>query len=633
MATLQAPWVLNQKQQDAVIKYFETITAKTISGESTFRDDLLERDKIYAREVDLSKEHTRAKNANKGGDQSKIQNITVPVVMPQVESGVAYLTGVFLSQYPIFPVVASPKNIQSAQAINALMTEHSMNYSWVRELMKSFRDGLKYNFGAIEAEWITDRTYSIDSQDPKTGKGIPSEVTYQGNKITRIDPYNIIIDTRVNPANAHVEAEYIGYHELYTRPRLSKLLDSIKSQGNSMNFDKAMMSSCADVISGDKNNLYYVPEINNPILVNLSLHNINWGNFFDGNTRDDGKRNFNPSGLYVVSKLYCRILPADLGLPAGTGSKYIPQIWKFYIVNGKHVVFAERQSNAHEFIPILISQPNEDGLGYQTKSVQDNSTPFQQFASAMWNSAIASKRRQVYDRIIYNPQLIRKEDIDSASEVARIPMRTAAYNKNPSEAIYQIPYRDDGVASTIQIANQVVEMSQFASGYNRVQQGQFQKGNKTQDEFNSVMTSANLRQQMQALSIEYQVFQPLKQILKYNILQYQPDGITIFDRETKSDIQINMGDIRKIQFTFQVSDGLLTAEKMISPELIQVFLQTASAIPQFSIEYDLAGMFIYWMKVRGATWMDDFKRTPEEQQQALNTMQQTTQAQEPQNAG
>ena len=37
-------------------------------------------------------------------------------------------------------------------------------------------------------------------------------------------------------------------------------------------------------------------------------------------------------------------------------------------------------------------------LAYQTKGFADNVIPYQQISTSLWNSAMASKRRLVYDR-------------------------------------------------------------------------------------------------------------------------------------------------------------------------------------------------------------------------------------------
>jgi hypothetical protein len=75
-----------------------------------------------------------------------------------------------------------------------------------------------------------------------------------------------------------------------------------------------------------------------------------------------------------------------------------------------------------------------------------------------------------------------------------------------------------------------------------------------------------------------------------------------------------------------MTDGLLPAEKLLNGELLTVFLQTAQAMPVVMSEYDVIGMFLYWMKLRGATWLEDFKRDPQKQQQFIDLYKQTSEA-------
>ena len=74
---------------------------------------------------------------------------------------------------------------------------------------------------------------------------------------------------------------------------------------------------------------------------------------------------------------------------------------------------------------------------------------------------------------------------------------------------------------------------------------------------------------------------------------------------------------------------MLPSDKMMNPEVLMVLMQTAQAMPGIATEYDVMGMFMYWAKLQGATWLEDFKRDPQQQQQFLQTVQQTTAANTP----
>jgi hypothetical protein len=142
------------------------------------------------------------------------------------------------------------------------------------------------------------------------------------------------------------------------------------------------------------------------------------------------------------------------------------------------------------------------------------------------------------------------------------------------------------------------------------------------------MQNSNSRQQLCSLAIEHQFMTPIKEVVKSNTLQYQPTA-TILNREQRQEVTIDPVALRQAILEFKLTDGLLPADKMLNSNLLTVFLQTAQALPAVGTQYDIMGMFLYWAKLQGAYWLEDFKRSPEQQQEFLQTVQQTATAQQP----
>lgn len=150
----------------------------------------------------------------------------------------------------------------------------------------------------------------------------------------------------------------------------------------------------------------------------------------------------------------------------------------------------------------------------------------------------------------------------------------------------------------------------IVSGRNQAQQGQFVKGNKTQHEYADVMAHANSRDQMVAMLYESQVFTPLKEILKINILQYQ-GGTTLYNKQAEQTIQIDPVQLRKAVLEFKVSDGLTPSDKLIHADAFQTSLQVLGSSPQISSGYNIAPLFSYLMKTQGAD-LKAFEKSPEQ---------------------
>jgi hypothetical protein len=385
-----------------------------------------------------------------------------------------------------------------------------------------------------------------------------------------------------------------------------------------MNADEAFNSPCYSGNDGtfsDMSQPYYVPTVNPDAMRNDATQGSNWMSW--AGLAEPGVGN--SVGMYQVTTMYHRAIPKELGINLGKelGANGVPQIFKVITVNGGVVIYVERKSNAHNMLPIIVGQPIEDGLNYQTKSFSDNATPYQYLASALYNSAIMSQRRKVYDRLLYDPSRVAKADIDRVDPVARIAVKTTAYGKPIGEAIEVMPYRDEGVPTILAMARDIAEMSDVSTGQNRVQRGQFQKGNKTLREFETVMDKSEARPRTMAILLESGWFQPIKHILKYNILQYQAP-VTAYNQQLQKEIQVNPAELRKIAWQFQVADGVMPVSKLLNPELFGAFLQYAAQTAQLGqpMSYDIPGMAAYNLKLMGASWIDKFKLTPEQQQQS-----------------
>lgn len=600
MASSDTPLIPSKAAQAALVKMVNTFIDSDNTIE-TLRSQFLQRDIEYYREIDKTEQQRRAQAANRVGDSSKLQNPVVPVVAPQVETSLAYFTDIFLSSYPIFPVVAKPQLQGAALQIETVLGESAVHFRWAPELAKALRDGLKYNVMAVEVEWQKDKVYAVENQPAENMTlGIPTETVFEGSQLKRINPYNLIVDRRVAPADVHTQGDYVGYSELKSRLQLKQMLANLESTAT-MNATEAFQTT----VGAGGSRSHYIPEITQNVLPMVSSGTTNWLAW----AKLDTAKQIAYQDMYEVITMYARVIPKEVGIEgkkAGT-----PQIYKLVIVNRSVLVYCERKTNAHNFLPIIVGQVVDDGMGYQTKSLAENSAPYQSIATALWTSAMASQRRKVYDRIFYDPSKVNKKDIDNTDPVARIPVKTEAYGKPISDAVYAFPYRDDSVPTVMTMAQQVVEMANVSFGQNRVSQGQFQKGNKTRFEVNEVMSAADSRPRMYAVLMESSWFQPIKHVLKSNILQYQPPA-ELYNRQTQAVVQVTPTELRKTVWEFKVADGILPVDRLINLESMNYAMQLAMTNPQIGMEYDVLGMFFYQMQLQGAHWIQDFKRTPEQ---------------------
>jgi hypothetical protein len=525
--------------------------------------------------------------------------LEVPIITPQISSMVAYLSRTFLATKGIFPVAAAPSAQRAASQYGTLLEKFANDWQWRRNLMLAFQDGAKYNLMAVEASWVSKKVGKLDNEFVEgTNVRKTSKEVQAGFCLRRLDLYNTFWDMSVEPAKVSEEADFAGYHEVMTTMKLRRFLESLPDNGNYNNKLTEILKSTPS------SQHYYIPKVNTGSVV-LDKGAVNWDTFLtDGTVTEHAT-------MHEVTTLYARIVPKELDMTDKIPAPSTPQIWKFVIVNGMYVVYAERRTNAHDKLPIIIGQPREDGLSYQTKSLAEDLYDVQKLSSTLWSMEIESTRRIIADRGLFDPSKLRAEDINNPSPTAKIPVRNSAYGQPLSSAYFQIPYSDPGLGSRAGIAGQLTQFANAVSGQNQVQQGQFVKGNKTNDQFDQVMQNSDARQVMMALLLEDQFFTPIKELLKSDLLQYS-EPVELFDKESGQVVKVDAAILRNKQAEFTIADGLIGVDKLMSTEMWATTMQTIGSSPVLAAEYKIAPMFSYLMQLQGVKNLDQFEKTEAE---------------------
>lgn len=587
--------------QKNIIKYVMHKFTNINTANTQYRLRLEAIDRSYAMELQR-KYPIRVPKCAAEEFAQEADSITVPVVMPNVDACLAYLASVFLTGYPIFGIVAGPHNQEAADMMEASIADHSVKTGWTRQLLMFLRDGLKYNIHGAEVNWEIQEGLELTAAAIGSTEATRVTTQWEGNRIKRMDMYNTVFDTAVAPADIHTHGEFAGYVEPINYAMLRTYLDT-----DGANF-KPMHRAALE--SRVQTGYYYEPQIVQENYISSGQLNgaseFDWAAFFSG----DSKR-IKHTSQYEKFVLYARILPGDFGINVPARNR--PQIWKFVVINGTTLVEAEPQENAHNYLPIVFGQPLEDGLKHQTKSFAQNTIAYQTMATTLWRSKLASARRRATDRMLYNPSLIAKEDIENPNPSAKIPVKGAGYQSNIGNAVYAIPFHDENSGTFVQEASQISQMAREATGGNAAQQGSFVKGNKTRSEFETVMDKSNGRWQMIAINTEAQTFVPMKEMVKINILQYQPE-IKLMNERTQQPVDIKSNVMLEAILKFKVTDGLLPADKIVDVNFLQVLLQAIGSTPMLQNEYDVGGMVAYVASLKGVKDLKDFKRAQPLQQ-------------------
>lgn len=532
-----------------------------------------------------------------------------PIVKPEIDTAHAFFVDLFCSGDPMFKVIETNSNAEGAKMMQAQVTSDELHYGYANQVSKFLRDGLKYNVAAMEITWDTAEIFQPMNDITFDAKGEAEATTtlYAGNKLKHIDPYNLILDNAVPINEIHTRGSYAGYIERVSMMELHERLASLKAA------DKVVMNETPEMWgSQPRTDNFYVPNISE----NGTSDDVNgWGSFFFPDTATAAKTNkhhqVSYKEHYELTTMYMRIIPSMMGIDV-TGKDRV-QIWKFVIVNGQFIVQAERQTNAHNMLPIMAAMPDDSGVWTDSKSMAELLMPFQNTSTQMQDALLGMVWKAVSDKGIYDSRRINKRDMESKDPTVKIAARPTANNGDLRGAYVPIPFDSSG-ASMIQngmslLRSQVNDIS----GQNNANRGQFQKGNKTMAEYQDVMSNSDSRKYVQAILLENTVFQPLKNMIKLNILQFATAQSVQVQGES---VEVNPATMRSQVMDFRIADGLKNVERIaktgVAQAAIQMVAPYANLAPAYGIDPFL--MITNWMRAVG---LDVDEYTP--QQQGPNT--------------
>lgn len=533
--------------------------------------------------------------------------VTPPIIVSQVDAYVAYLADIFLSGYPMFPVVSNPRNKKWAEQLEVLLDDHATLGAYPREMLMFLRDAVKYNYAGIEVEWDSIEQFNVAADYLNgTGKKLNKDDKFF-NRITRLNPRNIIRDTSVLPSEVSKKGDFAGHVEMMSRMRLKRWFTKMHKEGKIFNISKAEATG-----SPASTNTSYAYQEQPQVSEYISAqgyrrgHKVDWDAYLDNGTGKNSRAKAPYNATYEKVTIYARLVPSDHGIRAPQPNT--PQIWKLTMINNQVLVQAHRIISAYDYLPILIGQPIEDGFAEQTQSVAEAEIPFQNAAETLFNIRFTAARRAVSDRALYDSNKISSKMINSKGAAPKIPVNLSPLSSGGlSEAYMQIPFDMRGTETTIQDAQTIVQFSKELHGLNGPRMGQFQKGNKSVTEWDDTMAGSDNRLRLPAMSLEYQVMDPMKSMMTLNIFQYG-SNVAIVSQKTGEVVDVNIPELRKQVLSFKLADGYSPKGKMASIDVVREGMLMIGQSPILQQQYgsSLPAMFAHMMSLAGVRGLDEY---------------------------
>lgn len=563
-------------------------------------------------EADKSVETLKGAIANANGDLTKISNTEIPLTASMVDTATTYLVSTFLSGYPIFAVTAEVDKEDAATQLTVLTERDQVRFNWSSELSQFLEDCVAYPLGAVEVIWKEKRgnAAAVRTIDDKTVP-VATPVVYTGNAIRRLDPYNTFGDFSVAPSKVHEEGTYSGYVEE---------LNYIQMKRRIYDWDEAFFY--ADNISnifkytGVNNTFYKYHEGTNKTSEYKGTNGIDWSVIWAA-ARKPGT-DVRPEKYEVVT-IYYRLCPEDFGATKNMlQNPGAPAVFQLIWVNGKLCV-AKPIVSGHEYLPIIMAKYQHSKL--ETKTLTEKEIPFQYVSTALMNGSLASVRKAVAggDRY-YNARYVSADILNAYSDKGKnIPINLPALSNNISidQVIKQVPYVDTVSQTVLPLMNAFINLSEKLQGINPATQGNFVKGNRTRQEFDTTQNNSQSRLAKGAMLLESTAFAPIKEIIKLNYLIYAPPEAAAKSPNAETSVAIDPQTLRESAPEYQFGDGFLPSTKIQNTEVALQAVQFLSQFPEKAAEYDLGGIMVSILKQNGFTGLNRYKRSPEDAQKYL----------------
>lgn len=542
-------------------------------------------DRAIERSSDLTDTKQKSIQAARLGRKDKHRTLEVPIMAEKVDTLHTKLVDKLLSGYPAFAMTGikgNPETQRIANMYTALMEQDQERFAWDTELSDVLLDGCHYNLMAVEVTWASRSRSMLSVQAGKQERKATS-TEQAGVRIRHLDPYNLIIDPTVPLHELSSRGVFAGYIERLNYIGVHDMLAGLSTEFKLIdNLSSAMTNTGVHT-------LYYEPDLHPLEQDKQASGETNWAEFFVPSERTGS--NAHGRGKFEVVTLYVRVIPRDMGIKQSEldeeSSKAVP--FKLIFV-GSTLVYLEPIAYAFGGLPIFAAHLKSASRGFGINSFAENLEDIQDAGSSMLNASINSMRRAITDRGLYNPLMIDPEHINSPNPVAKIPVRLHGFNANMDAAYKAMPYEDRISQYAIQHMSLASQMADTATGVNRASQGNFTKGNRTMQEFQTVMDNSEGRLHKYALNAERRLFAPVKDAIKLLYMQFVSSQ-DITSRTLEQNVKIDPVAMLKSEAVFKLADGLNPVSRIMSTDVIAAALNTIAQSPALAQRYDIAGLF------------------------------------------
>lgn len=535
-------------------------------------------------------------------DPRKPVSIVFPYSYAILETLVSYLVAAFLPD-PMFRYEGTaPEDIAGAILMEKVIQLQVLRNKVGLNLHTMFRDCCAYGFGVCSPYWVIKRGRKqrkaqrgiYDSQ----GEFIPTDfvrdtstdVLFEGNAITNIDPYNYLPDPGYSIHDVQ-KGEYVAWLD---RTNYMDLLS--EEQDDSSLFNVRYLRHSPNRASG---------------ILGSDSRTSRTRSMRGDATNTDRSISLPVDQLHI----YAKIIPSQWKL----GSSDIPEKWLFTVGNDSIILRAHPLDLDHDMYPVIIAAPDFDGYSPVAYSRLEIANGMQTVIDWLFNSHIANVRKAINDVLVVDPYLLNIEDLRDPEPGGLVRLRRPAWGRGVENAVKQLAITDI-TRTNLQDVAFIVEYMQTMTGTDNAVMGNLRKGGPERlsaREFQGTAQGAVNRLERIAKVIGLQAMQDLGYMFAYHNQQFMSQDVyvkTVGDWPDSVQRQFNIqeGRVRVSPFDLLVDYDLIVRDGSVpggnfSDVWTQLF-QIIGTNEQLASQFDVVNIFKYIATSLGAKNVDAFER-------------------------
>lgn len=553
----------------------------------------------------------------KSNDSRKPVSVVIPVNYATREVLLTYLVSAFLNN-PIIKIDGvGPEDVIGAALMEIVLQQQNSRAKAGLALHTSWMDSLTYGFGAVAVSWDVKTGFKTVLQDDGAigafgmlgrifGRQAEQQrireeaVLWEGNKLENIDPYNYLPDPDV-PTHKVQDGSFVGW---ITR------------------------SNRMDLISDETND----PELFNARFLDR-LQSGGGRSTLLVHTRSNRHRNRlkgiaeNSEGEPVdVINMYIKLIPKEFGL----GDKDVPEKWFFKLAGDEVILQAQPLGLDHDMFPVAIAVPQYDGYSVSPLSHMEMLQDMQVTVNWLFNAHMMNVSKAVNDVIIVDPSLINIKDLEDPQPGKIIRTRQRGWGKGVGDGIKQLNINDitrGNAADAAFLINTIRDTAGAADSISGIARNTSER--VSAQEAMGVRSGALSRLEKMARIIGMQSLQDVGYMEASHVKQLLSEDTyaKIVGRHEQLLIEEYGENVIKhrypvkpqdllVDYDIDVGDGSIVSGEFIQP-LIQLWQGLLSAPPEVQAEYESTRLFSHIMRIAGVRNLDDFKKSQQQQAQAL----------------